>query len=260
MTREGGILVPPLVLEKVEKYRSCANGSRQQILRQISMTVPAGRVTVLIGPSGCGKTTLLRLINRLEDLTGGRIMLGTQDIALLDPPQLRQTVGLVPQKTFMFAGTVLENLQHPFVLRKKIPPPPSDPLWSQCLAWVDLSDEFLLRQAGSLSLGQQQRVGLARTLLCKPEVLLLDEPTSALDRPSSDRFARLIRSLCRENALTLLLVTHDLWFAERVADDVVFLDGGCIIEQGLAVDIFTAPQTQALRNFLLQPAPAGENP
>ena len=257
MTPERLIILPSLVLENIEKVRIGEDGRPRQILRHLCMTIAAGRITVLIGPSGCGKTTLLRLVNRLEDPTAGRILLGSQDIALLDPLKLRQAVGMVPQKTFMFAGTVLENLQHPFLLRKQVPPLPKDPMWSHCLARVDLADEFLLRQAGNLSLGQQQRVGLARALLCQPQVVLLDEPTSALDRPSSYRFARLIRSLCRENNLTLLLVTHDLWFAERVADEVAFLDEGCIIEQGPAMQIFTAPQTEALHNFLMHPSPVG---
>lgn len=257
-TPERAIKVPPLVLENIEKVRTGQDGCPRQILQRVCMTIPAGRITVLIGPSGCGKTTLLRLINRLEDPTAGRILLGGENIAVLDPLILRQMVGMVPQKPFMFAGTVQENLQHPFLLRKQIPPLPTDPLWSQCLARVDLPKEILPRQAGSLSLGEQQRVGLARALVCGPQVVLLDEPTSALDRPSSDRFARSIRSLCQENHLTLLLVTHDLWFAERVADDVVFLVDGSIVEQGTAAQIFTDPQTPALQQFFLYPDKAGD--
>lgn len=252
--------MPTLVLENIEKVRTGEDGRPRQILQRVCMTIPAGRITVFIGPSGCGKTTLLRLINRLEDPSEGRILLGGQDITLLDPLQLRQMVGMVPQKPFMFAGTVLENLQHPFILRKQVPPSPTDPFWSQSLAMVDLPNEFLQRQAGSLSLGQQQRVGLARALLCQPAVLMLDEPTSALDRPSGDRLARLIKSLCREKHLTILLVTHDLWFAERVTDEVVFLDEGRVIEQGQVEKIFSAPQTEALHRFFLYPPKAGGHP
>ena len=260
VTPERLIILPSLVFENIEKIRLGEDGQSRQILRHLSMTITAGRITVLIGPSGCGKTTLLRLVNRLEDPTAGLILLGSQDISLLDPLELRQDVGMVPQKPFMFAGTVLENLQQPFLLRKLVPPSPKDSIWSQCLGRVDLADEFLPRQARSLSLGEQQRVGLARALLCQPQVVLLDEPTSALDRPSSDRFARSIRSLCQETHITLLLVTHDLWFAERVADYVVFLDDGCIIEQGPAAQIFSAPQTTALQRFFLYPDKAGVTP
>lgn len=256
-TPERAIIVSSVVLENIEKIFTGEDGRPCQILHQVCMTIPAGRITVLIGPSGCGKTTLLRLINRLEEPSGGRILLGNRDIALLDPLHLRQMVGMVPQKPFMFAGTVLDNLRYPFILRRQSPPSPTDPSWVEYLAMVDLSNDCLLRQAGSLSLGQQQRVGLVRALLCQPQVLLLDEPTSALDRPSADRFARLIQSLCRQNHLTLLLVTHDLWFAERVADDVVFLDEGRIIEQGHAAKIFTDPQTEALHRFFLYPSRAG---
>ncbi len=257
VTPERAMRVPPLVLENIEKVRTGEDGRPRRILQQVCMTIPAGRITVLIGPSGCGKTTLLRIANRLEDPSGGRILLGNQDIALLDPLQLRRMVSMVPQKPFMFTGTVLENLQQPFVLRKQDPPSPTDPSWSQSLAMVDLTHEYLPRQAGSLSLGEQQRVGLARALLCHPQVLMLDEPTSALDRPSGDRLARSIQGLCRQNHLAMLVVTHDLWFAERVADDVVFLDEGRIIEQGETAKIFKDPQTEALHRFLLYPPKVG---
>lgn len=245
-----------LELEHVEKVRTYPDGRQMVVLRDIDLAVAAGRVTVLIGPSGSGKTTLLRLVNRLEDPTGGRILLNGRDIARLDPLQLRRKVMLVPQKPFMFDGTVLANLQRPFTLRKEAPPGPAASLWRQSLARVDLPDAFLERRAATLSIGQQQRVGLARALLCRPEVVLLDEPTSALDRPASDRFAGLLRGLCRADGLALLLVTHDLWFAERIADEVAFLDDGWIVERGPADRIFPEPQTGALRRFLF----AGEKP
>lgn len=245
-------------LDNIDKVRMREDGTRMDVLRHVSLRFAAAGITVLIGPSGCGKTTLLRLVNRLEDPSAGRILVNGVDVAGLDPLQLRQTVVLVPQKPFMFVGSVLQNLQHPFVLRKQTPPSANDPLWIQSLAGVDLSDQLLSQQAASLSLGQQQRVGLARALLCDPEVVLLDEPTSALDRPASDRFATTLRTLCRQRQTSFVVVTHDLWFAERVADQVVFLSDGYVKELGSADQIFGAPQTEELRNFLMYPAAKGD--
>jgi putative ABC transport system ATP-binding protein len=108
-----------------------------------------------------------------------------------------------------------------------------------------------------LSLGQQQRVGVARALVCEPQVVLLDEPTSALDRPAVERFAQSLRRLCREKGMTFLVVTHDLWFAERAADHAVFLEAGHIRERAQAGRFFEAPQTDALRRFLLGSEGAG---
>lgn len=239
-----------LELNKVRKIRAREDGASLHVLQGISMAVPAGSVTVMIGPSGCGKTTVLRLINRLEEPSDGCILLDGREVADIPPLQLRKKVVLVPQKPFMFNGTVRENLQHPFVLQKRTPPLPDHPAWKQALARFDLPDEFLSRAATSLSLGQQQRVGVARALVCEPDVVLLDEPTSALDRPAAERFARSLRTLCGEKQMTFLLVTHDLWFAERVADHAVFLDDGKIVECGPAGQFFGAPQTEALRRFL----------
>lgn len=246
-----------LELEKVQKIRIREDGVRLNVLQGISMALPAGSVTVMVGPSGCGKTTLLRLINRLEEPNGGRILLDGREIALLPPLQLRKKVALVPQKTFMFNGTVQENLQRPFLLRKLTPPPSDHPVWQQTLARLDLPELFLSRMATSLSLGQQQRVGVARALVCEPQVVLLDEPTSALDRPAAERFAQSLRTLCGEKGMTFLVVTHDLWFAERAADHAVFLEAGQIREHAQAGQFFEAPQTDALRRFLLGSEGAG---
>jgi len=245
-----------LKLERVGKAFYRSDGTPLQVLDDIDMEIEPGHVTVFIGPSGCGKTTLLRLMNRLEDPTAGRILLEGHDVARCDPLELRRQVVMVPQKPFMFSGTVLDNLRHPYVLRK-VPPPAADaPLWREVLDPVGLPTDFLERRASTLSLGQQQRVGLARALACAPRVLLLDEPTSALDRPAGGRLARGLRSLGLRQGVTTVVVTHDLWFAERLADHVVYLDGGKIIERGSA-RIFQSPQSTSLSHFLMHSGEIG---
>jgi putative ABC transport system ATP-binding protein len=249
-----------LMMENICKCRPLPEGREVAVLQDVSLQLPAERVTVLIGPSGCGKTTLLRLLNRLEEPTSGRILLRGEDIACSDPLQLRQRVALLPQKPFMFPGTVADNLRRPFVYRRQSAPACDHPRWRQALEYAGLPEDLLRHQAGQLSVGQQQRVALARCLLTEPEVLLLDEPTSALDRPTSDRLAGSIRELCRQRALPVLLVTHDLWLAERVADDLVFLAAGQVAEQGPAPALLQHPQTESLRRFLVQPVQSGVLP
>lgn len=242
-----------LVIESLGKARRDAEGRSVAILSDVDLVVPAERLTVVIGPSGGGKSTLLRLLNRLEEPTSGRILLAGVDIATLDPLLLRRRVGSVPQVPYMYEGTVLENLQRPFVFRGVSPPSGTDGKLLETLELCRLSGELLDRQARSLSVGQQQRVGLARALLAAPGLLLLDEPTSALDRPTADQLGDALREIRRERRLTLLMMTHDLRLARRVADRAAFLDGGRILEEGDAEAFFTAPRDPALRRFLANP-------
>lgn len=248
-----------LQIEAVRKSRCRPDGRPAEILRGLSMAVAAGALTVVVGPSGGGKSTLVRLLNRLEEPDGGRILLFGEEIGRLDPLALRRRVGLVPQKPFMFAGSVLDNLQTPFLLREETPPAAGSDFLQSALALCRLELELLPREARSLSLGQQQRVALARTLLTDPEVLLLDEPTSALDRPTADRLAATLRDICRSRHLTILMVTHDLRLAERVADHLAYLEAGEILEEGRPEELLNHPRTEQLRRFLAEPeATAGE--
>jgi len=243
----------PLRLEGVGFVRKSREGAEVQLLRDISFSADGSQITVIIGPSGGGKSTLIRLINRLADPTSGKIYLGEVDIATLDPLLLRRRVALVPQKPFMFEGTVLENLQRPFLYRQQTPPGPQSEEVLSALELARLDPGLAERDARSLSLGQQQRVSLARALITKPEVLLLDEPTSALDRRTGDSLAAVLREICRSRCLTVLLVTHDLRLTERVADHCIYLEAGRILEEGSPQGMLAHPQSPALRRFLSEP-------
>ncbi len=250
-------LGPALQVDSVVTFRPGADGQPRRILDGLSFAVPAGRISVVVGPSGGGKSSLIRLLNRLDDPAEGRILLAGVDIAGLDPLALRRRVGLVLQKPTMFAGTVLANLQRSFLLRRDpLPSANSEPV-RRILELCRLEHDLLAREARTLSIGQQQRVSLARTLIGAPEVLLLDEPTSALDRPTGDRLAATLRDICRRTGLTLLMVTHDLRLAERIADHLGYLEGGRMLEEGHPGQLLKQPRSEELQRFLAEP-PAHE--
>ena len=160
---------------------------------------------------------------------------------------------MVQQKPFMFEGTVLANLQRPFLYRNMTLPPADSDEVVRALTLSGLSSEMLARDARTLSGGEQQRVNLARALISHPEVLLLDEPTSALDRPTTDRLAATLNDICRAEHLAIILVTHDLRLAEHTADHLIYLEQGNIIEEGLGAAMLAQPRTEAFRRFLAEP-------
>jgi putative ABC transport system ATP-binding protein len=190
--------------------------------------VPAGRLTVIVGPSGAGKSSLLRLCNRLEVPDRGAVRYRGDDVAELDPLQLRRCVGMVFQRPTPFPGTVLENLG---VARAAIPRADAVAVLDR----VGLDETFLERPALELSGGEAQRVSLARTLATEPEVLLMDEPTSSVDADTAAR----IEVLAREEVgagVAVLWVTHDRQQARRLADYVIEVRDGRIAHAGSASD------------------------
>jgi len=241
-------------LEKIRVVRKNREGVEVDLLRDISFSARSGQITAVIGPSGGGKSTLIRLINRLTEPSSGTVFLEGKEIVRLDPLQLRRTVALVPQKPFMFEGSVLDNLQRPFVYRQEPLPAIDSEEVRRSLALARLDLDMAQRDARSLSVGEQQRVSLARALITSPRVLLLDEPTSALDRRTADALAATLQEICRSQKLTVIMVTHDLRLAGRVADYCLYLEGGCILEQGSAEELLTRPGSQQLQRFLAEPS------
>lgn len=228
-------------------------GEVRTILDNISFVARSGEITAIIGPSGSGKSTLIRLINRLDDHDSGTIQLNGTDITTMDPLRLRRQVAMVLQKPFMFEGTVLANLQRPFLYRLEPPPAAESEDVLNILKLVRLTDTLIDREARTLSLGEQQRVNLARALITQPRVLLLDEPTSALDRPTADRLAATLKEVCQSRELAVILVSHDLRLVQNTADIVIYLEAGRILETGITNVILTNPESPELRRFMSEP-------
>ncbi|MBW3595526.1 MAG: phosphate ABC transporter ATP-binding protein [Actinobacteria bacterium] len=199
------------------------------VLRGIDARFEAGKITAIVGPSGAGKTSLLRCLNRLEDPDGGRVLLDGTDIRSIAPTELRHRVGMVFQGPILFEGGIRANLAYGLRDVRE-----EDLLWA--LREAGLKDEFLTRDSSALSVGQAQRVCIARCLVRKPEILLMDEPTSALDKDAAARIETLISTLA-DHGLTIVLVTHNLAQARSVADAAVLLVDGVVAAAGAPSDI-----------------------
>jgi polar amino acid transport system ATP-binding protein len=222
-----------------------------EVLRGVSLTVGRGETTCIIGPSGSGKSTLLRVANRLQEPDSGDILLDGTSVVASDPDRLRQRVGMVFQHFNLFPHrTVLDNIVLPLRNVRRLSKEQAASVARERLAEVGLADKAPFRPA-ALSGGQQQRVAIARALAMDPEVMLFDEATSALDPELVKGVLDLMAGLA-ERGLTLLVVTHEMGFARRVADKVVFMDQGVIVEEGPPDAIFDAPKSPRLTQFLSQ--------
>ncbi len=219
------------------------------ILRGITTRIPAGRITVLFGPSGAGKSTLLRLLNRLDDPTGGRILRGGEPLDSIPVRRLRCRVGFVFQVPVLFPGTVRTNLLAAGTLAglsaeeaaARVP---------QALERAGVEVDLVDREGEGLSVGQKQRVTLARALMSAPEVLLLDEPTSALDPVSADHLLGTLRTLRDGEGLTVVMTTHRLAEIRGTADRGIMLKDGRLVEEGEADLLLSSPVEAATREFL----------
>ncbi|PZR89184.1 MAG: glutamine ABC transporter ATP-binding protein [Stutzerimonas stutzeri] len=222
-----------------------------QVLKGITGSVQRGEVVCLIGPSGSGKSTILRCINGLESYNGGAI---TVDGARVDRADrsivgIRTAMAMVFQRFNLFPHrTALENVVEGPIHVKKEPPAEALARGRDLLARVGLADKFEAYPA-QLSGGQMQRVAIARALAMQPKAILFDEPTSALDPELVGEVLGVMKSLAEEG-MTMLVVTHEMGFAREVADRVLFLDGGVIVEEGAAREVLSAPRNPRTQDFL----------
>jgi polar amino acid transport system ATP-binding protein len=222
-----------------------------QVLKGITGSVERGEVVCLIGPSGSGKSTILRCINGLESYDGGAILIDGAKVDRADRSivGIRTAMAMVFQRFNLFPHrTALENVVEGPIHVKKEPAAQALARGRDLLARVGLADKFDAYPA-QLSGGQMQRVAIARALAMQPKAILFDEPTSALDPELVGEVLGVMKSLAEEG-MTMLVVTHEMGFAREVADRVLFLDGGVIVEEGAAREVLTAPRNPRTQDFL----------
>jgi phosphate transport system ATP-binding protein len=245
--------VPIVEIDKLNVYSKGAH-----ILNNVSTVIPKNKITVLLGPSGCGKTTLLKCLNRLTDLypdlkVSGSIRIDGDNIfdAHKDITAIRQKMGLLLQRPYPLPMSIYDNIAYGLKLKgirsKKIISAKVEKHLKEVALWDEVKDR-LKTSAQRLSIGQQQRLCLARGLAVEPEIILADEPSSALDPISSrvieEEFIKL------KSDYTIILVTHILRQAKRLADNVIFMYYGKIVESGPAQQIFENPQSKILQEYL----------
>nr|WP_217436805.1 methionine ABC transporter ATP-binding protein [Pseudomonas koreensis] len=218
-----------------------------------SLSIENGQVFGLIGHSGAGKSTLLRLINRLEDSSGGKIIVDGEEVTALDANGLRrfrQQVGMIFQHFNLLASkTMADNVALPLTLAGELSSSEINQRVAELLARVGLSDHSK-KYPAQLSGGQKQRVGIARALATKPKILLCDEATSALDPQTTASVLQLLAEINRELKLTIVLITHEMDVIRRVCDQVAVMDAGVIVEQGSVADVFLHPQHPTTKRFV----------
>nr|WP_222934520.1 methionine ABC transporter ATP-binding protein [Caulobacter sp. 17J80-11] len=216
----------------------------------VSLSVRRGEVFGVIGRSGAGKSTLVRLINRLERPTGGRVLVGGEDVGALDAAglrTLRRRIGMIFQHFGLLSSkTVADNVAYPLKLEGKLSRREVGSRVAELLARVGLSDHAR-KYPAQLSGGQKQRVGIARALATRPDILLCDEATSALDPETTREILQLVAGLNRELGLTVVLITHEMEVVRQVCDRVAVLDAGRLAETGPVADVFLAPQHPTTR-------------
>jgi general L-amino acid transport system ATP-binding protein len=224
------------------------------VLRNINLEVAQGERIVVCGPSGSGKSTLIRCINRLEEHQKGQIIVDGTEITndLRDVEAIRREVGMVFQHFNLFPHlTVLENLTIGPIWVLKTPKAEAEARAMKYLERVRISEQAL-KFPGQLSGGQQQRVAIARSLCMDPKIMLFDEPTSALDPEMVKEVLDVMIGLAEESGMTMICVTHEMGFARKVADRVIFMDQGEIIEENKPEAFFDNPQNERTKLFLSQ--------
>ncbi len=237
--------------EKVKVRNLVKHFDKLEVLNGIDLTVTEGEVVCIIGPSGSGKSTLLRCLNKLEEPTGGEIII--DDAVVTDKKtninKVRENIGMVFQSFNLFSNfTVLENIMFAPVELKKMTKAAAKTKAMELLSRVGLADKADA-YPHQLSGGQQQRVAIARSLAMNPDIMLFDEPTSALDPEMVGEVLAVMKELAAAG-MTMIVVTHEMGFARDVADRVIFMADGIIVEEGTPEEIFTDPQNPRTKEFL----------
>lgn len=225
-----------------------------EVLKGVDIEVKKSDVVAIIGPSGSGKTTLLRCINFLEKADAGEVIF--DDIQTTFQEASKKTVSKIRKKTaFVFQNynlfnnkTALENVTEGLIIARKVPKQEAISIGKKALDKVGLSERYDYYPS-QLSGGQQQRVGIAKAIAVNPDVILFDEPTSALDPELIGEVLSVMKTLAKEGT-TMIVVTHEMAFAQDVANHVIFMDGGVIVEEGTPKEIFNHPQEERTRQFL----------
>ncbi|MFP3917508.1 amino acid ABC transporter ATP-binding protein [Lysinibacillus telephonicus] len=235
------------------------NFGDNEVLKNISLTIPSQQVVAVIGPSGSGKSTFLRCINGLEAITGGTVNVNGH---VIDPQAqrkelqkevhaIRQETGMVFQQFNLYPHkTVVENVMEALLIVKKMKKDEAYKIASDLLSKVGLAEKKE-SYPSQLSGGQQQRVAIARALAMEPKLMLFDEPTSALDPELVGEVLKVMKDLAEEG-MTMVIVTHEMKFAKEVADRIIFMADGVIVEDANPVEFFEHPQTERAQKFLQQ--------
>ncbi len=231
------------LLEAVKVSRTVdVEGKPKQIIADFSYLFRKGGIYTIIGPSGAGKSTLLRLLNRLDEPTGGKILFHGKNITEYAPCRLRRRIGYLFQTPYLFPRTVRDNFL--FVDNSL-----TEGRITQLLSQVHIPISFLEQDVEKLSIGEKQRVAIARLLATQPEVILLDEPTSALDPSNTEAIERLIKDLVHGDSLTIIMVTHNPEQALRMGGETLLMVGGRLQEAGACEEVINHPRSEAGKRY-----------
>ena len=237
----------------------CKNYGKTPILRDLNFTIPDGQFVVLIGTSGCGKTTTLKTINRLIEPDSGRILIDGKEIHEIDKVELRRHIGYVIQQIGLFPNmTVAQNIcVVPRLL--KYDKARCDQIVKEMLPMVNM-EQYADKYPSELSGGQQQRIGVLRALAASPSIVLMDEPFSALDPMTRENLQDEVKRLQQKLNKTIVFVTHDMGEALKLADTIIFMDGGRIVQMASPEEMLEHPASEQVRDFLGKHAPGAPTP
>ena len=241
-TVENGSDVPVLKAENISRL-SPSNKTSKTIIGEFSYEFFKNRIYNILGPSGAGKSSLLRLFNRLDEISDGRLFYKDKELREYNPCSLRREIGYLFQTPYLFPKTVKDNFIY-------VDSSLTDEAIVEMLARVNLKSDYLRSDVEVLSVGEKQRIALARLLTMNPRVMLLDEPTSALDERNSSQILKLIKGLISQQDITVIMVTHDPRQSVDLGGEALLLVDGRLVEHGPSKDLVTGPRTEAGKLFL----------